>query len=292
MYERALTMIPPQLECVARKVSADIDLVFDGYVGSGAFKETYKVIDNDDLAYALKIYRPGSQAQRTEREIDAMQRCSHSGIAKLNTVATTQWQGNTFLYSVEEYIAGGTLTRRFADGLLSSEETAALGCKLIEALEHIASQNLVHRDLKPDNIMIRQDRITPVIIDFGIVRDLSNASLTASWLLSGPGTPFFSPPEQLRNDKALVDWRSDQFSLGVVLALGSLGFHPYAEEGLSDAEVVQRVADRQPLPGRFKLAAAEAGMPILIDMTEPWPINRLRTPRQLMDAWKAQWGLI
>jgi hypothetical protein len=58
---------------------------------------------------------------------------------------------------------------------------------------------------------------TPALVDFGLVRDLSETSLTASWLPRGPGTPLFASPEQLNNEKALIDWRSDQFSIGVIL---------------------------------------------------------------------------
>jgi serine/threonine protein kinase len=281
-------MSPQQLESAAHQISANLGLTFAGRVGAGAFKETYKVIDSSSDAFALKIYRPGFPAERTQREIEAMQRCSHSGIAKLVTLAKLQWQGTTLLYSLEEFIPGGTLSHRLATSLLSPTETAALGAKLIDAVEHIAAQNLVHRDLKPDNIMFRQDGTTPVIVDFGIVRDLKNSSLTGSWQVSGPGTPFFSSPEQLRNEKNLIDWRSDQFSLGVVLALSSLGFHPYADQGLSDAEVVQRVADRRSQPDPFKAAAKQVGLPVLVDMTAPWPVERIRTPRELATGWARQ----
>jgi serine/threonine protein kinase len=280
-------MTAQQLEAAARQTCVDRCLAFNGHVGGGAFKETYRVVDGGQ-AYALKIYRPGFPAERSQRELDAMQRCSHPGIAKLIALATLQFQGNTVLYSIEEFIPGGTLSQRLRHSLLSTTETLDLAADLIDAVGHIASQNLVHRDLKPDNIMFREDGATPVIVDFGIVRDLSDSSLTGSWLATGPGTPFFSPPEQLRNDKNLIDWRSDQFSLGVVLSLCCLGFHPYAEQGASDAEVVQRVADRQPQPDRFRIAATQAGLPALIKMTESWPVERFRTPALLAEGWASQ----
>lgn len=280
-------MTPQQLEAVARQICGDRGLTFDGRVGGGAFKETYRVSD-DGVACALKIYRPGFPAERSQREIDAMRRCSHPGIAKLIALATLQWEGNAVLHSIEEFIPGGTLTSRLTSGLLTTAETLDLGSALINAVGHIASLNLVHRDLKPDNIMFRQDGTSPVIVDFGIVRDLSDTSLTGSWLASGPGTPFFSPPEQLRNEKNLIDWRADQFSLGVVLAICCLGFHPYAEDGASAAEVVQRVADRQPQSERFRNGATQVGLPALITMTTPWPIDRFRTAALLAGNWESQ----
>ena len=103
--------------------------------------------------------------------------------------------------------------------------------------------------------------------------------------MRGPGTPFFAPPEQLRNEKPMIDWRSDQFSLGVVVALGAFEFHPYQEDGASPEQTVERVAERYPQTGRFVDAVTQAGMPFLIRMTAPWPVGRFRRPDDLQRAW-------
>ena len=143
----------------------------------------------------------------------------------------------------------------------------------------------MHRDIKPDNILYRADGVTPVIVDFGLVRDLVRTSLTQTWLIRGPGTPLYAPPEQLRNEKALIDWRSDQFSLGVVVAFAAFGFHPYQDGGESFARTVERVADRGKQTARFADAAMQSGMPFLIQMTAPCPVERFRTPESLLRAW-------
>jgi len=90
--------------------------------------------------------------------------------------------------------------------------------------------DLVHRDIKPANIMFKEGLETPVLVDFGIVRDLAATSLTQTWSPIGPGTPFFASPEQLNNEKHLIDWRSDQFSLGVTLYFARTARHPYQLE--------------------------------------------------------------
>jgi serine/threonine protein kinase len=122
------------------------------------------------------------------------------------------------------------------------------------------------------------------------VRILNETSLTQSWLVQGPGTPFFSSPEQLVNDKHLIDWRSDQFSLGVVIAFCVFGFHPYAEGGCSDAQAVERVARRSSASSRFVEAANSCGLPTLVRMTYPWPVQRIRTPEELWKEWHEQRG--
>lgn len=185
---------------------------FIGPVGAGAFKETFHIVLATGEPQALKVYQPGFSPERTSRELSAMQRCSHPNIGRLSAIATFYHDGVQYLLSLEEFLSGGTLTTRMSRGLLNGREVRAIGLQLISAVAHIASHDLVHRDIKPDNILFRADGVTPVIVDFGLVRDLGGTSLTQTWLMQGPGTPFFAPPEQLRNEKTLIDWRSDQFS--------------------------------------------------------------------------------
>ena len=171
-----------------------------GGVGKGAFKETFHV-KADGVSEALKIYRPGFSAERTKRETEAMKRCAHPNIARLISIEPFKWKGTTYLIAQEEFLAGGTLTTRLEkSGHLNASQILDLGEALIDAVAHIASHDLVHRDLKPDNVLFREDGDTPVIVDFGLVRDLTQNSLTQTWALQGPGTPFFAPPEQLLNE--------------------------------------------------------------------------------------------
>jgi len=258
---------------------------FIGPVGAGAFKETFHVILATGEPQALKVYQPGFSPERTSRELAAMQRCAHTNIGRLTSFAAFYFDGVQHLLSVEEFLSGGTLTSRLHRGLLSGPESLDLGVQLVGAIAHIASRELVHRDIKPDNILYRADGVTPVLVDFGLVRDLVRTSLTQTWLLRGPGTPLYAPPEQLRNEKALIDWRSDQFSLGVVVAFAAFGFHPYQDNGESFALTVEHVAERGQQSARFVGAATQSGMPFLIKMTAPWPVERFRTPESLLRAW-------
>lgn len=259
---------------------------FDGAVGIGAFKETFRIVLATGEVQALKVYEPGFSPERTSRELSAMQRCSHPNIGRLSAIASFYHDGCQYLLSLEEFLSGGTLTSRIQRGLLSATETWDTGRQLVSAVAHIASQDLVHRDIKPDNILLRGDGVTPVIVDFGLVRDLGGKSLTQTWLTRGPGTPFFAPPEQLRNEKAMIDWRSDQFSLGVVLAISAFGMHPYQEDGNTPTQTVDLVAERRPQVARFLDAATRSNLPSLIRMTAPWPVERFRTPDELQRAWQ------
>jgi serine/threonine protein kinase len=157
-------------------------------------------------------------------------------------------------------------------------------CSSVSSFSH----DLVHRDLKPDNIMFQEDGVTPMVVDFGLVRDLSSTSITGTWLPMGPGTPYYSAPEQLNNDKELINWRTDQFALGVLLTECILGYHPYSEIGDDPARVVGRVAQKDGPTDRFKADVTRLGLPLLIHMTAPWPVARYRMPEDLAQAWQEQ----
>ena len=237
----------------------------------------------------MKVFRLGTSPERAQREIEAMLQCAHPNIARLTSVDTHTIGSDTYLISFEEFLCGGTLSQRLqSGGLLATADTRSIGAALISAVAHVASLDLVHRDIKTDNVMLRADGNTPVLVDFGLVRDLSAASLTQTWLLQGPGTPLFAPAEQLHNEKALIDWRADQFSLGALLSISAFGFHPYDNGDDLPIDIVARVSSRSQPTQRFRDAAMAAGLPVLIKMTAPWPVERFRRPDELLSAWTSQ----
>jgi serine/threonine protein kinase len=256
-------------------------------VGEGTFKQTFEVKSQDGSTLALKIFKPGFSPERTQREFNAMLRCNHPNIAKLHSVEFFDYEGQTNLTAQEEFLAGGVLPTQ-----ISAQECLAYGGQLIGAIDHLSQLRLVHRDLKPDNVMFRADGVSPVIVDFGLVRNLAETSATPTWMPQGPCTPYFASPEQLNNDKHLIDWRSDQFALGIVLSLVTLGCHPYAEPGDTSAwDAVSRVANRQN-PNTTYLAQVRQTFSALGKMVSPWPVQRFRTPTDLASAWQAQKGIL
>lgn len=277
----------PDLTTVANHICDQQGFKFAGKIGEGSYKETFKVINkNTGEALALKVYKPGS-SQRSEREIDAMKRCNHTGIAKLHYIGTITISINVYVFVFEEFLAGGTLGSRLQrNGLLSLSEVLELGDYLIDAVAHIQALDLVHRDLKPENIIFREINV-PVITDFGIVRDLRKTSLTQSWLERGPGSYLYAAPEQLNNEKHLIDWRTDQFSLGVVLAICIFGEHPF---GTDFEIIVDNVSSRRPTTQNFRTNVERSGLTALGIMVNVWPANRYPTPIELQSAWKKQKG--
>jgi len=175
-------------------------------------------------------------------------------------------------------------------GQLDVIRCLSVGSQLVDALGHIACLNLVHRDIKPGNIIFRSDGSTPVLSDFGVVRDLSDSSITPTWAARGPGTPFFSAPEQLKNQKNLIDWRTDQFALGISLAVAVFAEHPYRDLDMTDEDLLQRVSSRLRPAAWFVERTVASGLSALPKMVAPWPIDRYRKPEHLSAGWAAQKG--
>jgi serine/threonine protein kinase len=276
------------MESVAQAICIASGYTFGGAIGQGTFKETYLATKPDGTKVAVKVLRPGCSTDRSDREVDAMKRCAHPNIVALLELAEYEYSGLKYGYLVERFMEGGTLDDRLKKSLLRREEVLALGDALIRAVGHIADNDLVHRDLKPANIMYPTAGAEAVVGDFGIVRDLSKSSITPTYFMSGPGTPYFAAPEQLNNEKALIDWRTDEFAIGVTLSISHFGFHPYRDEGENENQAITRVAARGSPTAKFISRLAAAKLSVLARMVAPWPAERVRTPGDLLGAWRKQ----
>lgn len=222
-------------------------------------------------------------SERFGREITALQKCQHPAIARLHSISMENVDGVDYCILAEEFLAGGTLLERIAADPLSPAKVRHVGLCLADAIAHMEERNLVHRDIKPANILFRQPD-EPVLTDFGIVRIVSEPSLTHDFIPQGPGTPLYAAPEQLNNDKLLIDWRTDQFGLALVLAECLLGRAAFSGPGQSPHEAVLAMAHRSPLPNESREQLENAGFGALVKALSPWPIARYRRPSEFLDA--------
>ena len=273
------------LNAVAQEFGRSQGFTAVNFQGKGAFKETFSALTSGKTPVALKILEPAKcDVARSQREIEALEKCNSPLIARLYDYGTFHsTDGTDYYYSVEEYLDGGTLTQRL-NPTLAPDVVRDYGRRLTEALSHLKDQNLVHRDIKPDNIMFRAGSDVPVLVDFGLVRDLSASSLTQTWLPQGPGTPYYAAPEQLNNDKHLIGWRTDQFSLGVVLGISLTAQHPFTRPGMTMPQTVAAVAAREACSDEFRAAAGAAKFELITKMMSPWPVQRYAKPEQLLNS--------
>ena len=146
-------------------------------------------------------------------------------------------------FLVMEFIAGVSLEQRLKrSGALDPEEVARIGLQIAEGLAAAHKQGLVHRDIKPGNILLENEGSGVKITDFGLARAVDDATLTQSGVISG--TPMYMAPEQALGQA--VDHRSDLFSLGSVLYAMCTGHSPFRATG--SIAVIRRVCDEPHKP--------------------------------------------
>lgn len=256
------------------------------YIGSGAFKHVFRAKHLEE-SFALKIFMVKEVNQRTIREVQAMQRCNHPNLAKLIEIGETKFDDRTVYYLVEPFVEGGELQAYIKAKKITRQEIFIIGKQLIDAVGYLKSHDLVHRDIKPSNIIYNYENKKATILDFGLVRDLQATGLTGSWVMMGPGTPLYSSPEQLNNEKHTIDWRSDQFCIGLVLGEMILGHHPYWNGNEDFMFTINRVAERGNIPQENREALMASGFGVISKMIEPWPIGRYRKPEILYRDWSS-----
>lgn len=181
---------------------------------------------------------------------------------------------------VEERLDAVELTE-VGDRFREDRPLRALVTHLIRALGEIWKRRVVHRDLKPPNILITSNG-EPRVIDLGIARFLDETSLTHSLAMRGPGTPVYAAPEQLQNKKSIIGPRTDFFLLALLALELMHGFHPFdprhVGNGLSSPQNILSGAFVPPPPHRDRTLVE-----FIERSLEPQPFKRFRTVSDLMD---------
>ena len=169
---------------------------------------------------ALHLIAIGSARERFIREARAVASLSHPHIVPMYDVVTD----GAVPALVMQFIAGETLQQRISQrGPMQVDDVLQIGIQLADALSMAHGNGLVHRDIKPGNVLLEADGSRALLSDFGLVRALDDATLTHSGMLAG--TPDFMSPEQANGHA--VDARSDLFSLGSVLYTMLTGHPPF-----------------------------------------------------------------
>jgi WD40 repeat protein/serine/threonine protein kinase len=195
---------------------------------------------------AIKVLAPhlaGTAAARRRfaREAKAAAAVAHEHVVAIHAVDS----GGRLPYLVMQYVAGKSLQQRIdATGPLETTDILRIGMQAASGLAAAHAQGLIHRDVKPSNILLENGVERVKLTDFGVAMAIDDASLTQSGLVAG--TPQYMAPEQARGDA--VDHRADLFSLGSVLYAMACGGPPFRAS--STMAVLRRVSDERPRPVR------------------------------------------
>ncbi len=265
--------------------------MFGGYqleakIGQGGMGEVYKARQVSlDRVVAIKIlskalYDNEEFIKRFEREAKAIARITHPNIVGVYDFG--QIDGLRFM--VNEFVDGNSLAKLISDRLLlPAPEVVPLIVQCLAGLGHVSTHGIVHRDIKPDNILITKDNVAK-IADFGLAKDVSrkddNTDLTAVGLAMG--TPAYMSPEQCMGQK--LDVRSDIYAFGVTAWFALTGQKPFI--GNSSFEVMTKQREFvPPQPHEVVPGIPAALSAVVMRMLAKKPEDRFPDPEACRQAW-------
>lgn len=164
--------------------------------------------------------------ERVKREIKIVSENNFENVPRIMEVNEFDVNGQKGLYIFEEYIEGESLRNYLDNNKMGLEEALKLTEQILKIIVQMEKRHIVHRDIKPDNIL-RSKSGEWYLIDFGIARALDMNSLTLTAMRIGPHTPGYGAPELFQYTKKDIDSRADIFSLGVVVFEAVTGTHPF-----------------------------------------------------------------
>lgn len=215
-------------------------------IGEGGMGKVYRGVDTMlDREVAIKVLRPElvSQAHLVDRfrsEAMTLAKLNHPNIAMLYAF----FQQQEHFYMVMEFVRGETLDKRIRrTGLLAYDQALKVFLYTLEAIGYAHSMNIVHRDIKPNNVMITENEEVKVM-DFGIARVVGSERMTREGSMIG--TPEYMAPEQIRGQD--VDPRTDIYALGILLYEMLTGRLPFMNQ--NQFELMRAHIELAPPPPR------------------------------------------
>jgi serine/threonine protein kinase len=243
----------------------------------GGQKQVFTATHVDDGDVVIKLVHPGADSARTERELEATSKIQAPRMPRIFEHGQLTGNTGTIVWFREQRIPGQALNIRLADSTLSYHELLRLALHVSETLVAAEAVNIVHRDVKPANI-IEDHQGGFWLIDFGFARHLDLESLTATLAPGGCGTLGYAPVEQCRNDKADIDARADLFALGVTLYEAATGRNPHRDGARDPFEIIRRASTQQ-LPSLAPAFPQEL-TDLVSTLAQPNPIHRCQTARE------------
>ncbi len=248
-------------------------------IAQGGMSVVYKALDLNLNRYdAVKVLKEEFSTdketlERFKQEANAVAFLSHPNIVNIFNVGS---EGNIH-YIVMEYVKGKTLKEVIRDqGSLSNEEILNYSYQIARALESAHNSNIIHRDIKPQNIIVTKDDLVKVT-DFGIAKHSDSATITNSGKIIG-SAHYFSP-EQARGN--MTDRRSDIYSLGIVMYEMATGKVPFdAESPITIA--LKHMQEALPSPRKENINISVGLEKVILKATAKNPIERYQRIEDMM----------
>ena len=250
-------------------------------LGRGGMGEVYKAFDPTlQRTVAVKTVRPDidrpEYLDRMMREAQACARLSHPNIVTIFEAG----QDNGLVYIAMEYLQGQNLADMLEAKKIAFDEKIRILSKVLEALHHAHGLAVVHRDVKPSNILICADG-TIKLMDFGLARVLVADTLTASGNVLG--TPHYASPEQLKGET--VDRRTDIYSTGVMAYEMLSGRRPFEPDNETISSVILKVIQQPAAPMDTDMSRMLPEIETIVQRAmAKSPDERYQTAEEMRDA--------
>jgi serine/threonine protein kinase len=304
--KNALTVTRPGTASPSREISlAFLDPPSDGsHLGSLANFNILRVVGRGGMGIvlhavdtclqrdvAIKILDPELAkdelaVKRFCRESRAAASISHENVVAVHQVEEDEEKEIPFL--VMELVTGESLEKKLEhEGRLPLKEIVRIGMQTAAGLAAAHDKGLIHRDIKPGNILLERTGQRVKLTDFGLARAAEDVRLTRSGLVAG--TPLYMSPEQASGEE--LDARSDLFSLGVVLYELAAGEPPF--QAKTPLAVLKRLTEENPIPLRERHPDIPEWFANIVErLLAKKPENRFQSAHELADTLEHFWALL
>jgi len=261
-------------------------------IGRGGMGVVFEAFDSRlQRNVALKVLDPelaGDEVSRQRfcREARAAASITHENVVAVHQVEKSGDDGLPYL--VMQLIAGESLEQRLTrEKKLPLREIVRIGMQAAQGLAAAHAQGLIHRDIKPGNILLEAAHDRVKLTDFGLARAAEDVRLTRTGFVSG--TPLYMAPEQAMGEE--TDHRSDLFSLGAILYEVTTGHTPFT--GNSALAILKQIADTKHRPVHELNPAVPEWLAKTIDnLLAKKPDDRIQSAKHLAELFEFEWALM